>query len=110
MSIRFIDMAFKMPTNPVETLVLVALADYADDDGYCFPGYSSLIDKTKLSRSALAKTLGILEGAGFFQKKPHASIGEGRKVNTFRMLFDESWFEEVVVEPPKNTRLILSRP
>lgn len=107
MSIKYIEMAFKMPTNSVEKLVLLALSDYADDDGYCFPGYSSLIDKTSLSRSALAKTLGILEGAGFFEKKPHASIGEGRKVNTFRMLFNETWFEEVVTEPSKSTRLVL---
>lgn len=110
MSVRYLNLAFKMPTNPIETLVLVALADYADDDGYCFPGYESLIDKTKVSKATLAKTLHILEGAGFFDKKAHSSIGQGRRVNTYTLLFSESWFETFDCKSSKSssTKLIES--
>lgn len=104
MAVKYIELAFKMPINPSETLVLVALADYADELGCCFPGYQSLMEKTKLSKSALSKTLFILEGAGFFEKKPHGSIGQGRKVNCYKLLFDESWFKEIVAETSKSTR------
>ncbi len=106
MSFKYVTWAFKMPTNPMETLVLVALADYADDTGYCFPGYESLMEKTKLAKSSLAKTLFILEGAGFFEKSAHSTIGTGRKVNTFQMLFNETWFT-TVPDSSKSTRLIL---
>jgi hypothetical protein len=105
-SYKYVTWAFKMPTNPMETLVLVALADYADDVGYCFPGYESIIEKTKLAKSSLAKTLFILEGAGFFKKTPHATIGAGRKVNSYQILFDESWFE-TVPGPSKSMRIVL---
>jgi hypothetical protein len=107
MSIKYLNYAYLMPTNPIETLVLITLANYADEDGFCFPGYESLINKTKLSKSALAKTLAILGGAGFFEKKEHSSIGYGRKVNTYRMSFDATWFEEVHINPAVGMRLQL---
>lgn len=97
MSNRHIDMAFEMPTNAIETFVLVTLADYADASGFCFPSYLGLIKKTKLSKSTLSKTLAILEGAGLFIKKAHSSIGQGRKVNTYQLSFDDSWFEKLEV-------------
>jgi hypothetical protein len=90
-----------MPLNATEAIVLLALADSANDDGYCYPGYESLMNKSKVSRATLAKTLSILEGAGFFTKKSHAEIGEGRKVNTYYLEFDDSWFE---IRPDPKTR------
>jgi hypothetical protein len=107
MSIKFINLVWKMPLNPNETLVLLALADSANDEGFCFPGYKNLIEKTKLSRATLAKILSILQGAGLFDKKPHAIIGEGRKVNTYQLLFNESWFQIVVQDPAKSQSIKL---
>lgn len=107
MSIRYMTMAWKMPLNPNETLVLLALADASNDDGFCFPGYDSLIRKTKLARSTLSKTLSILEGSGFFDKQPHSDIGLGRKVNTYQLLFNESWFEALPAKQSKSMRVEL---
>jgi hypothetical protein len=101
MSIKYIERAWKMPLNATETIVLLALADSANDDGYCYPGYESLMSKAKVSRATLAKTISILEGAGFFVKKSHAEIGEGRKVNTYFLEFDDSWFE---IKPDPKTK------
>lgn len=106
MSIKMMNLAWKLPLNSTETLVILALADAASDEGFCFPGYENLIEKTKLARATLAKTLGILEGTGIFEKKPHSNIGEGRKVNTYQLLFNESWFH-VVTNPPKSSRIEL---
>lgn len=106
MSIKMMTLAWKLPLNSTETLVALALADAANDEGFCFPGYENLIEKTKLARATLAKTLCILEGAGIFDKKPHSNIGEGRKVNTYQLLFNESWFH-VVTNLPKSSRLEL---
>ncbi|WP_367155628.1 helix-turn-helix domain-containing protein [Methylomonas sp. HYX-M1] len=92
MSNRHITMAFSMPTNANETLVLICLANKADDMGLCFPSYTTLMAETKLAKATLAKSLHILEGAGLIERKSHGSIGTGKKVNTYKMLFDESWF------------------
>lgn len=104
MSNKLINMAYKMPTNTVETFVLVTLADYADDNGYCYPSYVKLMEITKLSRSALAKTLAILEGAGFFEKQAHSSVGHGNKVNTYQLSFDDSWFQKIEQIPSISMR------
>lgn len=106
MSVKMMNLAWKLPLNSTETLVILALADAASDEGFCFPGYENLIEKTKLARATLAKTLGILEGTGIFEKKPHSNIGEGRKVNTYQLLFNESWFH-IVTNPPKSSRIEL---
>lgn len=92
MSNCHITMAFAMPTNANETLVLVALANRADDQGLCYPSYATLMAETKLAKATLAKSLYVLEGAGLVAKKSHGSIGTGKKVNTYQMLFDQSWF------------------
>jgi hypothetical protein len=107
MSVKMMNLAWRLPLNSTETLVILALADAANDEGFCYPGYESLLEKTKLARSTLSKTLSILEGAGIFEKKAHSSIGKGRAVNTYQLLFDESWFEVVKQPPPKSSRLEL---
>jgi hypothetical protein len=95
MSIRYMNMAWKMPLNSTETIVLLALSDNSNEEGFCYPGYKSLMDRTKLSKSTLAKTLSILESAGFFSKQSHSEIGKGKGVNTYQLLFNESWFHTV---------------
>lgn len=45
-------------------LVLLAIADHADDDGNAYPGYSRLEIKTALSRQGLADTLDALKYNG----------------------------------------------
>jgi hypothetical protein len=107
MSLKMMTLAWKLPLNSTETLVLIALADAANDEGFCFPGYENLIEKTKLARATLAKTIAILERAGLFKKTTRAVIGFGRKSNTYQLLFNEGWFEVIKQPPPKSPRLEL---
>lgn len=51
-----------------DLLVLLALADAANDDGWCFPGIESLVDKTRLGRSTLFKRLDVLESAELIER------------------------------------------
>ncbi|MBS9780940.1 MAG: helix-turn-helix domain-containing protein [Gammaproteobacteria bacterium] len=88
MSIKILSKAFEMPLKPNEKLVMLALADCANDDGYAYPGYKKLIQKTSLARATLAKNLKILELAGLFDKEGHATIGEGKSVNTYQLKLD----------------------
>jgi helix-turn-helix protein len=43
-----------------ELLVLLALADWANDDGYCWPAISALASKARLSERAVQQILGRL--------------------------------------------------
>ena len=47
-----------------ELLVLLALADWANDDGYCWPTISALATKARLSERAVQQILGRLTATG----------------------------------------------
>ena len=54
--------AWKQKTpSPVTKLLLVALADNADEDGVCWPGVKHLMIKTGLSERTVRRSLRLLE-------------------------------------------------
>lgn len=59
-----------------EKLLMLALADNANDTGVSFPSWSMLMKKTSMSRNSLAKWLGVLEDKGIlFRKQRNRSNG-----------------------------------
>ena len=58
-----------------EKLVLLALADCANDEGKCYPGLTSLARKTGKSRRSLIDTIHALEKAGHISRD--VRIGKG---------------------------------
>lgn len=54
-------------------LVLLALADHADDDGYCYPGVARIARKARLSERSTQRIIGDLEAAGEVSR----DIGQG---------------------------------
>jgi len=110
MSNRHITMAYHMPLEAMEKLVLIVLCDHSNDSGYCFIGYQRLMFETSIkSKSTLAKCLYILSGAGIIEIKSHATIGEGRKVNAYQIKIDETWFEKIADDQSKSTRSVLTK-
>lgn len=62
MSIKAIDWAFRQKCGtPAEKLVLLALADYANDNGECWPGQDHIAEKTDLVRETVLRLLRSLE-------------------------------------------------
>lgn len=58
MSIQAMAQVWKLPasmTTPSQRLVLLALADHADDDGVCWPGLKGLVQKTGLTMKTVRK-------------------------------------------------------
>lgn len=53
------------PGHGSELLALLALADWSDDDGRCWPSITSISKKTRLSRSQTQRTVHSLIGSGF---------------------------------------------
>ena len=57
--------AFRQPDlTPTQKLVLVALADNAQDDGKAWPGKATIADKTELSRASVYRAIGALVEKG----------------------------------------------
>jgi len=83
MSIKYLNEAWTMPLNTHEKMVLLAIADCSNDEGFAFPGYEKLLKKTGMGREALAKHIRILKGLSIIKVESHAEIGKGKKVNTY---------------------------
>ena len=58
-----------------DRLMLLALADNANDDGWCWPGVAQLVDKTMLGRSTVFRRLDVLEAAGLVERYTRADAG-----------------------------------
>jgi hypothetical protein len=60
-------------------LVLLALADFADDEGLCFPRISTIAKKARLSERSVQDALCKLEAIGEIRRE----LGGGRKVTRY---------------------------
>jgi len=59
--------------NGTNKLVLISLANYADDNNSCFPSYKTLTTMTELSQRTIARSLKQLEENGFITIKQRFS-------------------------------------
>lgn len=69
MSIKLIQQAWESDLKGNDLLVLIALADNASDEGYCWPSWKSIISKTKVSRGTLSSVLNRLESGGYIARE-----------------------------------------
>jgi helix-turn-helix protein len=70
MSARYLSWAFSQPVKPpARKLVLVALADAANDDGVCWPGQLRLGEKCSCSERAVRNHLHALQEAGLIERE-----------------------------------------
>lgn len=54
--------------SAAEKLVLMALADNADNDGYCWPGNAKTAERCQMSESSVRRHIVALERAGLIEK------------------------------------------
>jgi hypothetical protein len=69
MSVRVSTWAWKLPLRGNGKLVLLALADQANDGGVCWPRQSTLAEKCGLGERALHKHLVELESGGYIVRE-----------------------------------------
>jgi hypothetical protein len=62
-----------------ELLVLLALADWANDDGYCWPTISALASKARLSERAVQQILGRLTTTGRIRRMQGGGRGRANR-------------------------------
>jgi len=85
MSIDAIRWAYKTPLKKAsERLLLVSLADYADEDGLCFPSITTLVRKTLMNkRTIVAGLIALKEGR--FIKDTGDRKGRTRSVIVYKV-------------------------
>jgi hypothetical protein len=83
MTVRWIAHIFDQgPTNANERLVMLALADYANDEGECWPSIAGICRKSALKNRGVQGILRRLEAAGWIE----IVRGGGRKnCNLYRL-------------------------
>lgn len=64
MSVRLMALAWALPLKSTDKLVLLALADWSNDDGLCWPSMRQLADKSGLTDRAVRAAIGRLCSGG----------------------------------------------
>jgi hypothetical protein len=87
-----------------ELLILLALADWANDDGYCWPTISALATKARLSERAVQQILGRLTTTGRIRRIQGG--GRGR-ANRYQIVTARNGVSETVnaIHRKENTEL-----
>jgi hypothetical protein len=69
--------------KPVQKLIMLALADNANNEGVCFPSWNTIIEKTGISRGSLSANISILEQKRYLLKKNRNRKSGGRTSNKY---------------------------
>jgi DNA-binding MarR family transcriptional regulator len=86
MSRRARDWAWALPVAPPQKIVILALAERADDGGACCPSLSELTDMTGLARSTVAVALNALEAAELIARER----GGATRSTEYRLMMEPS--------------------
>lgn len=69
------------PTRPADRLMLLAIADHANDEDLAWPGLARLAEKCAVGVRAASATIKRLEAAGWL----HVTRGSGRQTSIYRL-------------------------
>jgi DNA-binding transcriptional MocR family regulator len=73
--------------NPLRKLVLIKLADNANDQGECWPSYQHIADQCEIGRSTVKLHIRELEKAGYLRRE-YRRKGELNQSNLFHLSLD----------------------
>lgn len=87
MSIRVMTQVWDgYPGSGSELLAMLALADWSDDNGKCYPAISSIARKTRLSRSQAQRIIHKLIDDGFVVVTANALGGDPKQTRHYRIV------------------------
>lgn len=85
--------------NSLRKLVLIKLADNANDKGECWPSYQHIADQCECSKSAVRNHIDALEDMGLIKRENRVGVNNG-KSNTSNVYYLNL---DVTPMPPKST-------
>ncbi|PNO71079.1 helix-turn-helix domain-containing protein [Serratia marcescens] len=100
--------------NPLRKLVLIKMADNANDEGECWPSYQHIADHCECSKSAVKAHITALIKMGLLSKENRLGVnnGKGNTSNIYQLTLDNPVSPENTAPmsrkstapmPPKNT-------
>nr|DAR16481.1 MAG TPA: helix-turn-helix domain protein [Caudoviricetes sp.] len=101
MSIRIMSQVWNMEIEDSTTkLTLMALADFSDDEGYCYPSYEVLAKKISKSKRTAIRAVEKLTELGFLQKEKRELKDGTSSANLYKILSEN---ERVTQTHPRVT-------
>jgi Helix-turn-helix domain len=88
MSLKVITWAWTVRLPPAPKLVLMALADEADDRGFCFPSHHHLAHKCSISERSVRRMIGLLATHHHVSIESRFKKDRARTSNGYRLGFD----------------------
>lgn len=89
MSIKHILKAFEtMVGNPARKLVLIKLADNANDQGFCWPSHQYIADQCEISKRSVINHISALEKMGLVTIKKRKKESGGNQSNYYYLHLD----------------------
>ena len=89
--------------SPITKSVLLVLANYSSEDGYCYPSQSTLCEITELSERAVRTHLSGLEELGLIQREDRRRANGTRKSDGFWLMWNpENGPEKVIGKASEN--------
>lgn len=88
MTIKAMNWAWEVDLPPALKLVLLKLADRANDDGECWPGQASIAKACGIGERTLVRHLATLEAMGLLQKQLRYGEDGRRSTNIYRLDID----------------------
>ncbi len=90
MSIRIMSQVWNMEIEDSTTkLTLMALADFSDDEGYCYPSYEVLAKKISKSKRTAIRAVEKLTELGFLQKEKRELKDGTSSANLYKILSEK---------------------
>jgi DNA-binding MarR family transcriptional regulator len=90
MTIRAMNWAWEVKLPPALKLVLLKLADRANDDGECWPGQASVADACGIGERTLVRHIATLEEMGLLRKERRYGDSGKRATNMYILDLDGS--------------------
>ena len=87
MSLRVMSWAWSVQLSPTPKLVLMALADEADDTGFCFPSQRRIAAKCSITDRTVRRMLVELETKGYVRFERRQRADGSRTSNAYRLMY-----------------------
>lgn len=86
MSVKALTWAFDQPISATEKVVLLALADHANDCGECWPSVSLLMQRAYVGERTVQRALQSLENSGFIARERRQRENGSDTSNLYRLM------------------------
>lgn len=96
MSVKAMSWAFEQTLKGNDKSVLLSLANFADDKGFCWPSHATLAQHAGCSTATVKRSLAALEARGYIAHEARTRPGRGKTSNCYTLALSVLVFK---VEP-----------